>query len=69
MLLFGFGYWAWAFRDGMKAGFVESSGTEAWRRFFADFWPFGLLCLGLFLLAFFIARPRAVSPQSLHRRG
>jgi hypothetical protein len=31
-------FWCWFFKDGLKPGFVPSSGLESWRRFGELFW-------------------------------
>ena len=55
LVLVALGSWSWLFRDGLAPGFVPSSGFEALRRFFADFWPVAVFCLVLFVIAFFVA--------------
>ncbi len=61
LLLFALGSWAWLLRDGLGPDSIESSGTEAFLRFFSYFWPGALLCLVLFVIAFFIGRHQTSS--------
>ena len=57
-LLLTFGIPTWLFRDGLGPDSIESSGIDALRRFFSDFWPFALFCFVLFVIAFFVGRHR-----------
>jgi hypothetical protein len=70
LLLLAFGVPIWLLRDGLGPDSVESSGVEAWHRFFADFWPVAALCLFLFAIAFLIARRQHSTPNaSIHEPG
>lgn len=50
------GAWTWRLRDGLGPDSIESSGFEALRRFFSDFWPVALACFLLFGVALFMSR-------------
>ncbi len=56
------GSWCWFLRDGLGPDSIESSGSEAWRRFSTDFWPVALFCFVLFGVAFWVA-PRRPSQR------
>ena len=64
LLLLALGAWTWLLRDGLGPDSVESSGIEALRRFFSDFWPVALFCLALFVIALFIGRHQAPTPNA-----
>jgi hypothetical protein len=64
LLLLALGAWTWLLRDGLGPDSIESSGIEALRRFFSDFWPFALLGLVLFVIAFIIGRHQSPAPNA-----
>ncbi len=69
VLLIYTGFWAWLLRDGLGPDAVESSGVEALRRFVLHIWPFAALCIGLLVVAFWIARTGKARAADGQRRG
>ena len=64
LLLLALGSWTWLLRDGLGPDSIESSGIEASRRFFTDFWPVALFCFVLFVIAFLIGRGQSPTPNA-----
>lgn len=56
LILSGVGFWTWFFRDGVGPGMHVSSGSEAWGRFWADYWFVAALALALPIAASQISR-------------
>jgi hypothetical protein len=54
LLLLSLGSYSWLLRDGLGPDAVESSGFEALRRFWSDFWPVAAICGIICLAAFFV---------------